>query len=96
LRIHGLPLRWTSEIEAWEPPYRFSDRQIRGPYRSWLHEHTFHEVEGGTLVGDRVDFELPGGRLLAGPIGRLAGRVVATDVRRIFDFRRERMGELFG
>ena len=33
LRVHGLPLRWQSEIAAWDPPHRFVDRQTRGPYR---------------------------------------------------------------
>jgi ligand-binding SRPBCC domain-containing protein len=40
LRLHGVPLRWQSEITAWEPPHRFVDEQRRGPYRAWIHEHT--------------------------------------------------------
>ena len=88
LRIHGLPIRWTSEINVWEPPHRFADRQLRGPYRRWDHEHTFSENGERTLVGDRVDFEVPG--------GRLPGRLASTDVRRIFAYRRKRLSELFG
>jgi ligand-binding SRPBCC domain-containing protein len=88
LRIHGLPIRWTSEINSWEPPHRFTDRQLRGPYRRWEHEHTFSENDEGTLVGDRVEFEVPG--------GRLPGRLASADVRRIFAYRRERLRELFG
>src|SRR5262249_37322421 len=52
LRLHGLPLRWRSEISAWEPPHRFVDEQRRGPYRRWHHEHTFRAVAGGTEVRD--------------------------------------------
>lgn len=88
LRIHGLPIRWTSEINIWEPPHRFADRQLRGPYRRWDHEHTFSENGERTLVGDRVDFEVPG--------GRLPGRLASADVRRIFAYRRDRLSELFG
>ena len=33
LRIRGIPIRWRSKITAWEPPYRFVDEQVRGPYR---------------------------------------------------------------
>jgi ligand-binding SRPBCC domain-containing protein len=53
LRVRGIPLRWTSEIDAWEPPHRFADRQRRGPYALWVHEHTFEQVGGETLVRDR-------------------------------------------
>lgn len=33
LRPRGIPIRWQSEITAWEPPHRFVDEQRRGPYR---------------------------------------------------------------
>jgi len=80
LRLHGLPVRWRSEISAWEPPHRFVDEQLRGPYRRWHHEHTFTEVEGGTEVRDRVDYRLP-------PGGPLVARLVARDLRAIFAYR---------
>ena len=54
LRLRGIPIRWQSEICAWEPPYRFVDRQTKGPYSLWVHEHTFTEKKGGTTIGDRV------------------------------------------
>ena len=88
LRIHGLPIRWTSQITAWEPQHRFADRQLRGPYRRWGHEHTFSENGEGTLDGDCVDFEVPG--------GRLPGRLASADVRRVFAYRHRRLSELFG
>ena len=43
LRLRGVPIRWQSEITAWEPPCRFVDEQRRGPYRVWIHEHRFAE-----------------------------------------------------
>ena len=82
LRLHGIPIRWRSEISAWEPPLRFIDRQIRGPYRLWVHEHTFVESGGGTLVRDRVEYQVPGGRL----VDRL---FVRRDLLKIFRFRQE-------
>lgn len=82
LRIHGLPVRWRTLISAWEPPVRFVDEQVRGPYRQWIHEHTFEEREGGTLMRDRVRYRVPGGAL----IDRL---FVRRDVERIFAFRRD-------
>jgi ligand-binding SRPBCC domain-containing protein len=59
LRIHGFPIRWRSKITAWEPPARFVDEQLRGPYRVWVHEHLFEERDGGTVVRDRVRYAVP-------------------------------------
>jgi ligand-binding SRPBCC domain-containing protein len=56
LRIRGFPVRWRSKITAWEPPRRFVDEQVRGPYRLWRHEHEFEEHNGGTLVRDHVQY----------------------------------------
>ncbi len=82
LRLHGIPIRWRSEISVWEPPFRFVDEQRRGPYRRWHHEHTFERQAGGTLCRDRVEYAVPGGAL----INRF---FVAPDVTRIFEYRRE-------
>jgi ligand-binding SRPBCC domain-containing protein len=90
LRVHGLPVRWKTEITAWEPPHRFVDEQRRGPYRQWTHEHTFEDAPGGgTLVRDRVHYRVP--------FGRLANwLVVERDVRKIFTFRTETLLQRFG
>ena len=86
-----MPLRWLTEIDVWEPPRRFVDRQVRGPYRQWVHTHTFEERDGGTVVRDRVDYAVPGG-----PLEPLLHRfVVGPDAARIFDYRRERMDKRF-
>jgi ligand-binding SRPBCC domain-containing protein len=86
LRLHGVPVRWLTRIDVWEPPLRFVDRQLRGPYRSWVHEHSFAaDGAGGTLMRDRVDYALP-----LGPLGSLADvALVRRDLRRIFDHRAE-------
>jgi ligand-binding SRPBCC domain-containing protein len=89
LRLRGVPIRWWSEITAWEPPYRFVDEQRRGPYRTWIHEHLFEERNGQTLARDRVRYDHLGGRL----VNKL---LVAPDVAKIFSFRRKRMEEIFG
>jgi len=90
-RIHlrFIPLRWRTRITAWEPPHRFADEQIKGPYRLWLHEHTF-EVDGdATICGDYVRYAVP--------FGALANRLmVARDVRKIFAYREKRLKEIFG
>lgn len=89
LRWRGLPLHWRTEIEVWDPPHFFVDRQLRGPYRLWRHEHRFESRGGHTLATDRVEYAAPGGRL----VHRL---IVDRDVRRIFDYRRTTLEAIFG
>jgi ligand-binding SRPBCC domain-containing protein len=91
LRVHGLPLRWLTEIESWNPPSEFVDVQAKGPYKLWRHTHRFSEVNGGTLIVDIVNYALPFGTL-----GRLVHRLqVARDVSRIFDYREQRVKAIF-
>ncbi len=89
LRVRGIPIRWRTRIEAWEPPFRFVDLQLSGPYHLWHHLHSFESRDGGTLCGDVVTYRPRGGSL----IQRL---FVDPDVRRIFDYRATRMLELLG
>jgi ligand-binding SRPBCC domain-containing protein len=86
LRLHGLPVKWLTRIEEWEPGSRFVDAQLRGPYRTWHHTHEFGaDGEGATVVRDRVRYALP-----LGPFGEVARRAfVQRDLERIFRFRQE-------
>ena len=88
LRVRGVPLRWRTRISAWQPPHRFVDEQIRGPYRQWIHEHTFEPRDGGTLARDAVRYAVFGGRLIN-------ALFVQRDVERIFRFRQEKLSQLF-
>jgi ligand-binding SRPBCC domain-containing protein len=88
LRWRDVPLRWRTEIEVWEPFSRFVDRQIRGPYRLWRHEHLFEEHRGGTQVVDQVAYAAIGGRLAH----RL---IVDRDVETIFAYRRQALKAIF-
>ena len=88
IRLRGVPVTWRSEITEWQPPFAFCDVQLRGPYRFWVHRHTFEEKPGGTLVTDHVDYGVLGGAL----VNRL---FVAGELRRIFGYRKIRLHELF-
>lgn len=88
LRIHGFPVRWQSEITAWEPPLRFVDVQRHGPYRRWIHTHIFKTQGNGTLCQDHVDYAVPGGSI----VNRL---IVRRDVKKIFRYRQQVLNELF-
>jgi len=87
LKLHGVPIKWRTRIAAWDPPSMFVDEQLRGPYSLWYHEHTFHEVEGGTLVVDHVTYEHFGG-------GLVNRWFVAPDLDKIFAHRKRRTYEL--
>lgn len=88
LRIAGIPQRWRTRISLWEPPYRFADEQVKGPYRRWFHVHEFSECPEGTRMTDEVDYELP-----FGVLGRLAHPLIRFQLRRIFTYRNESIGE---
>jgi ligand-binding SRPBCC domain-containing protein len=88
IRLYGLPVGWRTEITEWEPPRRFVDTQLNGPYRLWRHEHTFTEQDGGTLVADRVEYVPRGGRLVQ-------ALFVRRDLERIFSYRASRLRETF-
>lgn len=89
LKLHGIPIRWRTEISEWDPPFSFTDRQLRGPYRLWQHRHIFQPVSDGTLAVDEVLYKVPGGRI----VERL---FVRNDLRRIFDYRCRQMIDRFG
>lgn len=88
IRVRGVPFRWETVITRWEPPHLFVDEQRRGPYRRWVHMHRFVGRDDGTLLTDDVAFDVP--------VSWLAGRFVARDVARVFEFRHRALFEAFG
>ena len=79
IRLFGVPVKWRTRIDVFEPNVRFVDRQLSGPYRTWIHTHEFSDVDGGkaTKMIDRVEYEVP--------FGPLGGVVRALFVRRTLD-----------
>jgi ligand-binding SRPBCC domain-containing protein len=92
LRWRGVPLRWQSAIEEWRENEGFVDRQVRGPYRFWIHRHSFTPIPGGTEVRDRVEYVLPLG--LLGSAAHAA--LIRRDLQAIFDYRGEAVARLLG
>jgi ligand-binding SRPBCC domain-containing protein len=91
LRLHGVPIRWRTRIESWEPPTGFLDTQVRGPYKLWEHTHSFEPLGDGAaaLIRDRVRYAIP-----FGPLGALAHALfVRRDLERIFDYRQQAVAE---
>src|SRR5262245_10651673 len=92
LTLRGVPLRWRTKITTWEPPVRFSDIQLRGPYAEWCRTHRLEEEGGGTLVRDTGGCRLWGPSLVTGLVNRI---LVAPDTKRIFEFRHKALAEVF-
>jgi len=89
----GLSLAWVSRISDWRPGVGFQDAQERGPYRSWVHTHSFEEDAGGfgVTMRDRVEYALP-----LGVLGRVANAlVVRKQLEKIFDYRYRAILECF-
>lgn len=89
LKLHGVPFNWRTKITVWEPPLRFVDTQQSGPYRQWIHTHTFEPKGKGTLCRDHVAYAVPGGAL----VNRF---FVRGRVGRIFAYRHQAMLRLLG
>lgn len=90
--LWGLPMRWRTRIAGWDPPRSFSDEQLRGPYKRWFHAHRFEpDGEGGTMMTDSVEFELP-----LEPASRIALPLVEWQLRRIFTYRDMALREALG
>jgi ligand-binding SRPBCC domain-containing protein len=91
-RRWGIPQRMVSEITAFEAPVTFTDTQIEGPLRKWVHTHRFESVAEGTRLSDRIEFEPPGGML---GLVVTAARI-ERDLKWIFEYRTQKLIELFG
>lgn len=91
LRIKGLPFRWRTRICTFKPMESFSDEQLKGPYKLWHHTHSFTPMKNGTMMTDRVVYQMPFGIL--GDFVRLV--VVHRDVKAIFAYRSKVIETLF-
>jgi ligand-binding SRPBCC domain-containing protein len=81
------PIRktWHARHTVYEPPTRFVDEQVSGPFRKWRHEHRIEATPAGAALIDNVEYELP-----LGIVGRLAADwVVRRQLRAMFRFRHD-------
>lgn len=91
LKLHGVPVRWKTRIDEWDPPRGFVDRQLSGPYKLWHHTHSFEAIdENRTRMVDIVRY---GHRF--GPLGTIGEHlIVKRDLKKIFDYRRDSIAAL--
>ena len=63
----GVRQRLRSKMTAFDRPHHFRDSMVSGAFKRFDHDHYFQEIESGTLIKERFNFEAP-----LGPLGRLA------------------------
>jgi ligand-binding SRPBCC domain-containing protein len=92
IKLNGIRFNWKTEISAWEPPYRFVDKQLKGPYVLWIHEHRFKALNNHlTEMTDTVHYLSPGW-LLEPLVHHL---FVKKKVEATFKFRKEMLKKIF-
>jgi ligand-binding SRPBCC domain-containing protein len=89
--IMGIPLTWVTKITNVSAPHEFTDMQMQGPYKEWVHTHRFREVEGGVEMTDELYYQLP-----MGPLGVLMHSLfIRKQVEGIFAYRTKTLETLF-
>jgi ligand-binding SRPBCC domain-containing protein len=91
IKLGVLPFKWKTLISSWEPPNRFVDEQLKGPYRVWHHTHTFEAVGNRTRMVDTVRYLAPGW-IFESLVHRW---FVRPRVEAIFAFRTQKLKEFF-
>ncbi len=86
-----IPMNWETRIVSVKEMESFSDMQVKGPYKVWIHQHSFKSVEGGVMMTDRLTYDIG-----FGPLGWFAGKLwVDRQVNEIFRYRENKLKELF-
>ena len=90
--VAGIKTKWVSEITQFKTKKYFVDVQLYGPYALWHHKHFIHEIDGGVEMEDIIDYKVP-----LGILGQLIHPIlVKPKLEGIFNYRREKLEELFG
>ncbi len=88
----NIAVKWETEIGEVDAPFKFMDKQLKGPYALWEHTHLFEEVPGGVKMTDVVSYALP-----LGWLGMLMHNIVVKKkLEEIFTYREKVVKDLFG
>lgn len=92
IKLNGIPFKWKTEISVWDPPYRFVDQQLKGPYVMWHHTHSFKALDAHTTeMTDTVLYLSPG--WILEPIVHYL--FVKKRVEAIFEYRTQQLAQIF-
>jgi ligand-binding SRPBCC domain-containing protein len=89
--LFGIVVSWRTEICRVVSGKYFTDRQVKGPYKVWEHTHTFIASNGGVLMKDEINYQLP-----FAIIGKVAHRLfIRNKIENIFSFRKNKLNKIF-
>ena len=89
--LFNIPLQWITEITYVKEKVSFIDRQNKGPYKEWIHEHTLEATPKGIIMYDTIKYIPP-----FGIIGKITNWIfIRRRVNKIFDYRRQVLNEIF-
>jgi ligand-binding SRPBCC domain-containing protein len=92
VQCFGIPLAMRGFVREFDPPFRFLEVQVRGPFARWEHRHRFLDTGETTLMEDRLVYRLP-----FGLVGRAVHLLVAQQMMAAaWAYRTRRIGELVG
>ncbi len=90
IKLNGMPMKWRTLVSVWRPPFEFVDEQLKGPYKQWVHRHTFHDLENGqTKMDDEVRYRLP-----LEPFGTILHPFIRRQLKHIFIHRQKTVREI--
>lgn len=91
IRLYGIPMKWKTQISDYQPPHSFTDTQLKGPYRTWIHTHRFIAQADGTLMTDEVQYTIP-----FEPLSEIGRKLfVEKEIKKIFSYRKEVIAQIF-
>ena len=86
----GISFTWRLRHRDYREGRSFTDEQVKGPFRRWVHTHRFEDDgAGGTRIVDEIDWDVPAG----GAVNGLAVPVVERELSRVFAFRKRRLSD---
>ena len=92
VKLMGMRVPWQSLISEYQPPNKFVDEQLKGPYAFWRHTHSFAEMGEATLIADEIEYGMP-----LGLLGRAIRKVtVHRQLEAIFAYRERVIEQMFG
>lgn len=84
IKLFGFRFLWKTLISKYKPLELFVDEQNKGPYKKWVHTHSFVEINGKVIMHDHISYDLFGG-----PLKYLLNKIfIKRSIKNIFKFRK--------